>query len=160
VLKARVAARAWADGLGKALITLMGPPGTGKSHLAKAAYVNITQRGETVFYMTEGDLIKELHRAVGDSTLSRFLDDLQAVPWLIIDDVGTQAMSPWAKGNFDHIINARWESFGATRTFFTTNLAGKDLPPRVASRIADTMRAEVITIKATDYRMTRGADSN
>ena len=152
VEEARVSAERWASGAAQPVLTLSGPPGTGKSHLAKAAYWGITSRGQTVFYISEGQLLEEFHRWVARKQIDILMRDLIEVPWLILDDLGTQAMGEWAQGIYDHLINARHESAGANRFMVTTNLLAKDIQPRVASRIGDRMKAIVVSIEAPDYR--------
>lgn len=155
VQKARAAAERWSSREGQPILTLSGPPGTGKSHLAKAAYAAVVSRGGRAFFVSEGQLVEEFHSWVGLGKLDRLQRDLREVPWFILDDLGTQAMGEWAQGLFDHLITARHESAGATRFMVTTNLLAKDIQPRVASRIGDRLKATVVAIDAPDYRVRR-----
>ena len=66
----------------------LGPPGTGKSHLAQAIGHAAIQQGYRVIYREAHMLLEELADATLDGTRKDFLADLTAVPLLIIDDLG------------------------------------------------------------------------
>ena len=66
----------------------LGPPGTGKSHLAQAIGRAVIQQGYRVLYREAHTLLEELADATLDGTRKAYLADLAAVPLLIIDDLG------------------------------------------------------------------------
>ena len=151
------ATREWASGLGPAMLTLAGPPGVGKTHLAVAAANYLVAEKALIAYRTEAILIVELREGLDDKNvdpvLARFID----IPWLIIDDLGTEALPDWLTTKEDRLFNERYEAAagGRTRTMVTTNLLGKDLPGRIASRLGDVERGRVMQISASDYRKAR-----
>jgi DNA replication protein DnaC len=63
----------------------LGPPGTGKSHLAQAIGRAVIQQGYRVVYREAHILLEELADATLDGTRKAYLADLAAVPLLIID---------------------------------------------------------------------------
>src|SRR5918995_1870183 len=65
---------------------LLGPPGTGKSHLAQAIGHAAIQQGYRVVYREAHTLIEEIADATLDGTRKPLLAELAAVPLLIIDD--------------------------------------------------------------------------
>ena len=71
---------------------LLGPPGTGKSHLAVALGVEAVRAGRSVYFMTLADLITALARAERDGSLReriRFLCRFLCRPQLlIVDEIG------------------------------------------------------------------------
>jgi DNA replication protein DnaC len=67
---------------------LLGPPGTGKSHLAQAIGRAAIQQGYCVVYREAHTLIEEIADATLDGTRKTYLAELAAVPLLIIDDLG------------------------------------------------------------------------
>ena len=66
----------------------LGPPGTGKSHLAQAIGRAVIQQGYRVSYYEAHTLLEEITDATLDGTRKAYLADLVAVPLLIIDDLG------------------------------------------------------------------------
>ncbi len=61
----------------------LGPPGTGKSHLAQAIGRAVIQQGDRVIYREAHALLEELAGATLDGTRKAYLADLAAVPLLI-----------------------------------------------------------------------------
>ena len=70
----------------------LGPPGTGKSHLAQAIGRAVIQQGYRVLYREEHTLIEEIADATLDGTGKGYLAELAAVPLLIIDDLGMRKL--------------------------------------------------------------------
>jgi DNA replication protein DnaC len=66
----------------------LGPPGTGKSHLAQAIGQAAILQGYRVLYRETHTLLDELAEATLDGTPKEYLDSLVAVPLLILDDFG------------------------------------------------------------------------
>src|SRR6187551_2641346 len=70
----------------------LGPPGTGKSHLAQAIGLAAIQQGYRVIYREAHTLLEELADATLDGTRKAYLADLAGVPLLIIDDLGMRKL--------------------------------------------------------------------
>lgn len=160
---AYAAALVWSNGSGPGMLLLGGIPGTGKTHLAKAAYASLAAKGRDVFYRTEPGMINNLQAAIQQKNVEAVVEEISTVPWLIIDDYGRAATGDWGKAQIDSIIDARWETADAVRTLFTTNLDGEQLEqlsPRIASRMSDRTRALRVAMgkDAKDYRVTVGSD--
>src|SRR5205807_9665795 len=66
----------------------LGPPGTGKSHLAQAIGQAVIQQGYRVLYRETHVLLDELADATIDGTRKDYMIELASVPLLIIDDLG------------------------------------------------------------------------
>mgnify|MGYP006400038373 CR=1 FL=1 len=141
---------AWVAGSGSNLLTLAGPPGVGKTHLAGAAAIALVESGAQVIYRSEHNLLED-YRPHGNPEEAEYA--YREIPWLIIDDLGLEALTGWGKSIMDQLVDARWMGAAAgLRTLITTNLLSKDLPPRVASRLGDRSRARVIQVAAGDFR--------
>ncbi len=66
----------------------LGPPGTGKSHLAQAIGQAVIQQGYRVLYRETHRLLEELADATLDGTRKELMEVFTAAPLLIIDDLG------------------------------------------------------------------------
>lgn len=73
-------------------VLFLGPPGTGKSHLAQAIGRASIQQGYRVVYREAHALIEEIADATLDGTRKEYLADLATVPLLIIDDLGMRKL--------------------------------------------------------------------
>jgi len=96
----------------------LGPPGTGKSHLAQAIGRAVIQQGYRVIYREAHTLLEEVADATLDSTRKIYLADLAAVPLLIIDDLGMRKLPHTAAEDLLEIIMRRYER---ASTLLTSN---------------------------------------
>lgn len=96
----------------------LGPPGTGKSHLAQALGRAAIQQGYRVVYREAHALIEEIADATLDGTRKAYLADLATVPLLIIDDLGMRKLPHTAGEDLLEIIMRRYER---ASTLLTSN---------------------------------------
>jgi DNA replication protein DnaC len=87
----------------------LGPPGTGKSHLAQAIGRAAIQQGYRVVYREAHALIEEIADATLDGTRKGYLADLAAVPLLIVDDLGMRKLPHTAAEDLLELIMRRYE---------------------------------------------------
>jgi DNA replication protein DnaC len=96
----------------------LGPPGTGKSHLAQAIGQAAIQQGYRVLYRETHTLLDELAEASLEGTRKEYLDSLVAVPLLILDDFGMRKLPLTAAEELLEIIMRRYER---ASTLLTSN---------------------------------------
>ena len=101
----------------------LGPPGTGKSHLAQAIGQAAIQQGYRVLYHETHTLLDELADATLDGTRKELMGFLITVPLLIIDDLGMRKLPLTAAEELLEIIMRRYER---ASTVLTSNRPVED----------------------------------
>ena len=97
---------------------LLGPPGTGKSHLAQAIGRAAIQQGYRVIYREAHTCLEELAEATLADTRKAYLAELTRVPLLIIDDLGMRKLPHTAAEDLLELIMRRYER---ASTLLTSN---------------------------------------
>lgn len=101
----------------------LGPPGTGKSHLAQAIGRAAIQQGHRVVYREAHVLIEQIADASIDGTRKQLLADLATVPLLIVDDLGMRKLPHTAAEDLLELIMRRYER---ASTILTSNRPVED----------------------------------
>jgi DNA replication protein DnaC len=97
---------------------LLGPPGTGKSHLAQALGLAAIQQGHRVAYRETHALLEELADATLDGTRKDYLTVMSTVPLLILDDLGMRKLPATAAEDLLELVMRRYER---ASTLLTSN---------------------------------------
>ena len=87
----------------------LGPPGTGKSHLAQAIGVAVIQQGHRVLYREAHAFLEELAEAQLAGTRKLYLAQVTTVPLLIIDDLGMKRLPHTAAEDLLEAVMRRYE---------------------------------------------------
>lgn len=69
-------------------LCLVGPPGTGKSHLLVALGIAAVEKGKRVRYFSAADLVETLYRGLADNSVGRVIESLLRFDLVIIDEIG------------------------------------------------------------------------
>ncbi|MGH2676234.1 MAG: IS21-like element helper ATPase IstB [Actinomycetota bacterium] len=67
---------------------LIGPAGTGKSHLLVALGHAAVEAGHRVRYFTAAELVETLYRGLADNSVGRVIESLLRAELIIVDEVG------------------------------------------------------------------------
>lgn len=97
---------------------LLGPPGTGKSHLAQAIGMAAIQQGHEVIYREAHVLLEDLADATLDGTRKELMHALASVPLLIVDDLGMRKLPATAAEDLLELVMRRYER---ASTLMTSN---------------------------------------
>lgn len=103
----------------KVAALIVGPTGTGKSHLAQALGHCAVRQGHDVLFTTQSQLVGGLHAARAIGNYDRRFQQLARVPLLIIDDYGLKPLRPPHDEDFHDLIAERYER---AATILTSNL--------------------------------------
>jgi DNA replication protein DnaC len=134
-------------------LVLTGEFGCGKTHLAAAiANHQILVRRSLPLFVLVPDLLDHLRATfspTSTTTLDRLFEQVKNAALLVLDDLGTESATPWAKEKLFQLLNHRYVA--RLPTVITINdLNNTDA--RLISRISDTTRGTVFRIEAPSYR--------
>lgn len=91
-------------------LLLLGPPGTGKSHIALSLTVAAIQAGYTALYRSAFDLAQDLAEAEATGTRPDLVRKLTRVDLLVIEDLGMRRLPPTAAEDLLEVFTRRYET--------------------------------------------------
>lgn len=138
-------------------VHLLGPPGTGKSHLAMALGMQAIKAGKSVYFTTLNDLIGNLQKAQREARLKQRVAWLSRYSLLIVDEIGYLPMGSDGGNLFFQLVNACYERCAI---ILTSNRGFGEWAevfgdPVVATALLDRLlhHAVVIQIEGSSYRL-------
>ena len=139
------------------VVHLLGPPGTGKSHLAVALGVEAVKAGRSVYFSSLADIVGSLAKAEREGQLRERLRFLARAALLIVDEIGYLPVTPGGGNLFFQLVNARYERgamiLTSNRGFAEWGEVFGD--PVVATALLDRLlhHAVVVQIEGSSYRL-------
>ena len=133
---------------------LYGPTGSGKTRLAACIANELAARGLRTTYSSVPGLIAYIQAGFepgADVPAYRRRLALQRVPVLVLDDLGTENVTPFSAAELGDLINQRYNR--ELPTVFTSNDWFDTLPVRIADRIAEL--AQIVYVLVESYRRLR-----
>jgi DNA replication protein DnaC len=136
-------------------LLMIGPNGSGKTHLAAAIANKSLEDGALVLFATVPDLLDHLRAAfapTSNEVYDQLFSRMREAEVLVLDDLGAQQSSPWANEKLFQLLNYRYNSrFPTVITANTRGLQGID--ERIRSRLTDaSLVTTVIMDRAKDFR--------
>jgi DNA replication protein DnaC len=143
-------------------VHFLGPPGTGKSHLATALGVEAVKAGKSVYFTTLAELILTLSRAEREGRLQEKIRFFCRWSLLVIDEIGYLPVLQGGGNLFFQLVNARYEKgamiLTSNRGFAEWGEVFGDAV--VATALLDRLlhHAVVVQIDGSSYRLRQHAE--
>jgi len=138
-------------------LILTGKAGTGKTHTAVGLAKLMAGYGYPVRFFTVATLLEKLRAGFADrsagATVRSLWEQVYHVDLLVLDDLGVENITDWARQTIYQIVNERW--LARLPTIATTNSSAEvlqnDYGPGTLSRLMGS--SLVIQFSGSDYRV-------
>jgi DNA replication protein DnaC len=138
-------------------LVFMGGYSSGKTHLAAAIANHLAELGELPVFVMVPDLLDHLRATFSPNSniaFDRLFDEIRMAPLLVLDDLGTQSMTPWVREKLYQLFNYRYNA--ELPTVITTSDSLDEMDPRIRSRLLDTVLCKRYGLNVPSYHGNRG----
>lgn len=139
-------------------LVLAGEYGCGKTHLAASIANARVGQGQPALFVVVPDLLDHLRATFSPTSQARFdkrFEEVRTAPLLVLDDLGTENASPWAREKLFQLFNYRYNvRLPTVVTLHTANPrsgALDEVEPRLRTRMLDEERCAVWAIIAPSF---------
>ena len=137
-------------------LLLIGPTGLGKTHLSTSVARAVIERGYDVVYETIQNILADFEYdrfKSGYGETQQRSERYLACELLIIDDLGTEQVTPFVLATLYHLLNTRLNH--GKQTVINTNVSGEELQSRYENRITSRLLGEyeILLFSGNDIRM-------
>jgi DNA replication protein DnaC len=132
----------------KGWLVLGGPSGSGKTHLAAAIVNERIRRGYPAFYITVPDLLDRIRASFktdSEMLYDEFFDRVRNAPLLVLDDLGVQSATSWAKEKLDQLLTSRFNA--ELPTVIVTITPVEQMDERLRTRLTDPRLCQVFILE-------------
>lgn len=129
-------------------LVLIGPAGSGKTHLAAAIVNERLNNGSSAFFITTPDLLDHLRSAFNPSsemTYDELFEQVRSAPLLVLDDFGAQQGTAWAKEKLDQLLNHRFNN--SLPTVIATATPLEEMDESIKIRFSDSNLSRVLVLQ-------------
>jgi DNA replication protein DnaC len=133
-------------------LVLLGPFGSGKTHLAAAIANHQEAMGFPSLFVVVPDLLDYLRSTFNPSSpvsYDRLFDEIRSTNLLVLDDLGAQNATPWAREKLYQLLNHRYNAELAT--VVTTSIDLAEMDARIRTRLLDQRLCTICGITAPPF---------
>jgi DNA replication protein DnaC len=134
-------------------LVFTGTYGAGKTHLAAAIANYRAVRSQPALFVVVPDLLDHLRATFNPQSTVSFdqrFEEVRRAPLLILDDLGTESATPWAREKLYQIFDYRYNA--RLPTVITTAVNIDEVDPYLRTRMLDIARCTIFEILAPAYR--------
>lgn len=133
-------------------LVFLGDYGCGKTHLAAAIANSFVNEGGEALFITVPDLLDHLRAAFAPNSHTSYdkrFSEIKSAQLLVLDDIGTESATPWAREKLYQLFNYRYNA--QLPTVMTTSHKLDELDPRLVTRMRDKRMSRIYAILAPAY---------